>query len=900
MTSRETILPLQALARNGNQQRIIDWISAQPRLQVLSVLALSITPWDILPPVKFWNWAAWKNKTRIIDRFINDIPLSYYCSNLVEDESNANTFHYAANHLGVLGRLLDHFYANMADETMLRGCLQSITSFDDTPFTIVLHHLIQEQRGLENSTEADDYDPYEEEQQLIDHYNQVADFLSSRRGGRFLSISMVGSGLNHKDMYEGYRGDIRRFLEDQYDQLSDNRISDMIYNKLDSLDYYSEEEEEEEEEEEGRWTDEEEEEEEDPILPIPQTLRERVDNALINRNQEGLISLLGENENIIYAQWDSNDNYYFNEFIEEGMIMVVNHIMTNILVAEYKLARVFDGTFTRNGMTPLHYAARSILPIPLWTILYEPLRVFSGGALFQLGLGLGQQTPLMMLLQKILDVYDDGDGDDLEVADEYESIRDFLMDDDEGQYYVRESCDMEHLEQNTAIMYNKYERIIGVLDTIEEENEEIDGTQHLSDFLQANLTRPTNRNLADELQATGPNVLTDRNGDGLQYWKSNWDLYPSFIYEKSGLVRIGDRVDSTDGALPHGRKWYVERLATPEDENIDSYILTSHQRWIADARFPVVVFRGEIDEWTVDGPLEKTIYCRATTLGMQKWNYAEIGVYYTLDQFRKLDPPKSHHDKFTFHVLEEEIDCDIGDYETTKFMPVKIAVTRPPGKVADGKWVSRHYWDKDGTGKLFLFCANELKEYLNTHKGTYGLSVDNADQYFEDDDFLDTNPFTKKKILGVQYLTQEEINKEELIYVKLREEEEKNKENKRKSEEARKKSEEASNKSAYRDALKTLADTPMLVMLRRRLAAARTLLAEEEAKDPRTLTSRERSSRTDEIVGARNRITMLEAMIKREEEKRKRKSPEESEGSEGSASKRQRRELYLKLASLKF
>ena len=165
---------------------------------------------------------------------------------------------------------------------------------------------------------------------------------------------------------------------------------------------------------------------------------------------------------------------------------------------------------------------------------------------------------------------------------------------------------------------------------------------------------------------------------------------------------------------------------------------------------------------------------------------------------------------------------------------------------------------------------------------------------------ITSKPFTKKKNLGVQYLTQEEINKEELIYVKLREKKEKNKENKRKSEEARKKSEEASNKSAYKDALKTLADTPMLAMLRRRLAAARTLLTEEEAKDPATLTSRERSSRADEIVGARNRITMLEAMIKREEEKRKRKSPEESEGSEGSASKRQRRELYLKLESLKF
>ena len=518
MTSRETILPLQALARNGNQQRIIDWISAQPRLQVLSVLALSITPWDILPPVKFWNWAAWKNKTRIIDRFINDVPLSYYCSNLVEDESNANTFHYAANHLGVLGRLLDHFYANMADETMLRGCLQSITSFDDTPFTIVLHHLIQEQRGLENSTEADDYDPYEEEQQLIDHYNQVADFLSSRRGGRFLSISMVGSGLNHKDMYEGYRGDIKRFLEDQYDQLSDNRISDMIYNKLDSLDYYSEEE------------------EEDPILPIP-----------------------------------------------------------------------------------------------------------------------------------------------------------------------------------------------------------------------------------------------------------------------------------------------------------------------------------------------------------------ELGTYYTLNEFRRMTFPIEEN-RLTFNVPGEDLDCDIGDYEATKYMPVKLDVERTSA-AKSGERITRHNWDVDGSGKLYLFCAQELKQWVNTKVPNYGRNYN-------------INPFNRKKIVGIQYLTQVEITADQAIsnwsgmLSHLLRSENNNDDN-------RKKTEEEANDKAFSDSKQLLVNNSMLTILRRRLAATRRLLTELLAKNTRVMSNDQRSMHNDEIVGARNRIPQLEAMIAREEAKERRlrrleELKRKGAADDGPGSKRRRKKLYLTLGKLKF
>ena len=69
---------------------------------------------------------------------------------------------------------------------------------------------------------------------------------------------------------------------------------------------------------------------------------------------------------------------------------------------------------------------------------------------------------------------------------------------------------------------------------------------------------------------------------------------------------------------------------------------------------------------------------------------------------------------------------------------------------------------------------------------------------------------------------------------------------------------------------KLLANNSMLSILRRRLVRARELLAEEQAKNPDTMTSRQREARNEEIVGARNRILNLEQMIRREEEKERR------------------------------
>jgi len=258
-------------------------------------------------------------------------------------------------------------------------------------------------------------------------------------------------------------------------------------------------------------------------------------------------------------------------------------------------------------------------------------------------------------------------------------------------------------------------------------------------------------------------------------------------------------------------------------------------------------------------------------------NYAELNTYYTLNEFRTLQTPQFGRDKLTFHIEGKDVDCDIGDAETSKYIPVKIDVQHP---ARSGEWISRHNWDKDGDGKLYIFCAIELKEYLNTHTGTYGLGVHNGDTYYENNAFNDTNPFNRKTIVGVQYLSKDEITEEEGKYsltnskmaryhIRIAPDHMKKfatvlseiQQNKRLIKEREQ------DKKTYEGALKTLADTPMLTMLRRRLQSARDLLAEEEAKDRSQFNEREIQLWEEEVTGARNRIDQLKAMIKREEEK---------------------------------
>ena len=164
-----------------------------------------------------------------------------------------------------------------------------------------------------------------------------------------------------------------------------------------------------------------------------------------------------------------------------------------------------------------------------------------------------------------------------------------------------------------------------------------------------------------------------------------------------------------------------------------------------------------------------------------------------------------------------------------------------------GEWIYRHNWDVDGSGKLYLFCAQDLKGLPDyTARYTYGLSVDNANTFFEGS-LPNTNPFNRKRIIGIQYLTQAEIDAEQAKYPQLKSENNNLDGN-------RKALEKKANEETYADSMKLLANNSMLSILRRRLVKTRELLAEEQAKNPDTMTSRQREARNEEIVGAQNRI----------------------------------------------
>ena len=137
-----------------------------------------------------------------------------------------------------------------------------------------------------------------------------------------------------------------------------------------------------------------------------------------------------------------------------------------------------------------------------------------------------------------------------------------------------------------------------------------------------------------------------------------------------------------------------------------------------------------------------------------------FGKMFTVEQFRK-NPLIDDDYALTIKYLDEELDCDIGISIGTRKNPVKI-------KVGDD-------WDRDKDGFLTIFCAKDLKKWLNTNTGSYGLNANTADQYFENRELHDNNPSKPwQTIVGIQYLTQEEIDEEEKKYNDRKEKDETN------------------------------------------------------------------------------------------------------------------------------
>lgn len=124
-----------------------------------------------------------------------------------------------------------------------------------------------------------------------------------------------------------------------------------------------------------------------------------------------------------------------------------------------------------------------------------------------------------------------------------------------------------------------------------------------------------------------------------------------------------------------------------------------------------------------------------------------LGVYYTIDQFRA-NPMPDEENSLTMTIQGKELDCDIGEFVSTKFRPVKINVST----------TDEVKWAINGE-RLTLFCAYELQQWL-TQRYTFHLEGEE----YENVAFRNTDPFTQAEIVGVQYLTQAEIDYEVKAY----------------------------------------------------------------------------------------------------------------------------------------
>lgn len=134
---------------------------------------------------------------------------------------------------------------------------------------------------------------------------------------------------------------------------------------------------------------------------------------------------------------------------------------------------------------------------------------------------------------------------------------------------------------------------------------------------------------------------------------------------------------------------------------------------------------------------------------------ATLGEIYTIEQFRDIEMPET---KLVMDINEEE--CDIGDVDTKKEYPVRVAISRNP-----------YVWERQGTtdnDKFYIYCGESLKQWLNSYPGsnTFGEDV----VYLEDSVKRNKSPFSNVVITDIQFLTQEMIDEEMKKYEEEEEE----------------------------------------------------------------------------------------------------------------------------------
>ena len=161
----------------------------------------------------------------------------------------------------------------------------------------------------------------------------------------------------------------------------------------------------------------------------------------------------------------------------------------------------------------------------------------------------------------------------------------------------------------------------------------------------------------------------------------------------------------------------------------------------------------EEDEILLVDASDTTLYYRPN-----KADTIKLNVGYDVNEFRYDDLPNK--DNSLCMDIGTPQDCDMGEFTSTKYQPVAVLVRRRGEQSKD---------EVDGDGRLTIFCAKELKDWLLTPEVATELEMGgyerqnfdpNTMAVLESDNLKETSPFTGQTIIKVRYLTPMQISEQ--------------------------------------------------------------------------------------------------------------------------------------------
>ena len=543
--------------------------------------------------------------------------------------------------------------------------------------------------------------------------------------------------------------------------------------------------------------------------------RDALEYELDRRNDNNALEILRRNPSFIRAK-NVHGNYFLFEAVRKGLIEVVNYMLDEI-------GDDITEIISDSQWNVLHWAASSFRWTEMIPSVMRHIPNRNSQRTLVNQTCRENWTPLMIVLNKLISAEEllidmrgdsrfDDDSDRLaDLRDEYDLVSEFLYEGgdtllattNEFVYQslepishqitpraiqlvasyrdlinmivdIEENYDMGWNSENRSVseylnralnlrepsssessgsdfsIQDRFEESIDVADDDAEDDAEDDGPTTVrrepSNPREGDL--PLRRSLMAQLdEAADPNILKKSDGDAVLYKGGN------------RAVRIGDRVAKTSFGerYPNRYKWYVKGKRTNETLPSDNETLFDgvfeQPYWIVLEGKPNAL-SGEPNK-----PTENVIKV-VELADIAYWEFAELGVWYSVEDFRRLKFPNFVSERLTLNIPGKEEDCDIGSVTGSKKIPVVIKVSNAVEKdgvatVPNGKWA---YEEEKVGDKLTVFCATTLREYLNRRKGYhYG---DQFQELAGTRGLYSTSPFTRRKIVEVKYLTQKEIDDE--------------------------------------------------------------------------------------------------------------------------------------------